>query len=499
MNEISLLKDSRIAKLYGVLSMFSTLLIAGDAQAQTEQQVRLFKQKVKHIVVIYQENWSFDGLYGFYPGADNLVSAGVHYNQYNCRTGDATQPFVFPLPYFQEEHQVPMRELPADFITPSRPYPLDSIGVDNLKHTGDLVHRFVSEPYQIHDGKMDCFASYSDNPGLVLSYYNATELPEGKLAQRFTMCDHFFHSAFGGSYLNHMWLVAAKTPQWPLHKKPVPSAPFLLPYEKAQMRVQQGQMNGNGILFHISEKGYLDTTAQAYYPVNTIYSEQLIPYFTKANSPKIMPLLADSTIADRLNEKHISWAWFAGGWDKRNDSAYCKAASFQYHHQPFAYFERTADAPNLQDEEQFIALLKQSAAIPQVSFIKPVGRYNEHPSYASLLEGQQHIQELVQAIIDSKYFNETLIIIAYDENGGRWDHVAPPNNPKDGWGPGTRVPAILVSPWSQTPAGQKPKIDRTVYETVSILKTIELLFDLRPLTERDKDAKPMIESLDFSK
>lgn len=469
-------------------------------------QVDAFRHRVKHIVVIYQENWSFDGLYGFYPGADNLTKkGGVNYKQVGCKGLADTIAFTFPLPYLEEEDKKPLPHLPMGFVSPNKPFRLDSIGTSNLDHTGDLVHRFVSEQYQINNGKMNCFAAYSDNPGLVLSYYDASRLPEGELAKRYTMCDHFFHSAFGGSYLNHMWLVAAKTPQWPIAKKKVPAAPFTLPYEQSKKKVEEGKMNGNAIIYHLSKKGYLDpkvdpaidSSAVAYYPVNTVYSENLVPYYMKAGSEKLMPLLKDTTIADRMNEMNISWAWYAGGWDKVMDTSFCKEQSFQYHHQPFAYFERTAHSKNLQDETKLMEALKNGNGLPQVSFVKPIGRYNEHPSYASLLEGQEHVAALVKAIENSAYWNETLVIIAYDENGGRWDHVAPPKNDKDGWGPGTRVPAVLISPWSKTPVGSAPKIDNTTYETVSILKTIEVLFNLRPLTDRDRDAMPMIQGLNF--
>ena len=88
--------------------------------------------------------------------------------------------------------------------------------------TGDIVHRFYHEQLQIDNGvlesndrnNLDKFVTWSDNPGLVLSYIDATELPEGKLAQQYTLCDNFFHSAYGGSFLNHQWLVAAATPPW---------------------------------------------------------------------------------------------------------------------------------------------------------------------------------------------------------------------------------------------------------------------------------------------
>ena len=79
-----------------------------------------------------------------------------------------------------------------------------------------------------------------------------------------------------------------------------------------------------------------------------------------------------------------------------------------------------------------------------MSFIKPLGPDNEHPGYAALLRGQRHVADLVDRILASQYGNDTVIIITYDENGGRWDHVAPPV--MDRWGPGARVPAILVSP-----------------------------------------------------
>ena len=81
--------------------------------------------------------------------------------------------------------------------------------------TGDIVHRFWHEQAQINHGKMNRFVTWSDNPGLVMSYFDATSLPEGKLAQKYTMDDNFFHAAFGGSFLNHQFLIAAAAPVYP--------------------------------------------------------------------------------------------------------------------------------------------------------------------------------------------------------------------------------------------------------------------------------------------
>ena len=114
--------------------------------------------------------------------------------------------------------------------------------------------------------------------------------------------------------------------------------------------------------------------------------------------------------------------------------------------------------------------------------MKLIGADNEHPGYASLARGQQHVADIVRAIQQSPLWSDTAIIIAYDENGGRWDHVVPPVR-KDGWGVGVRVPTIIVSPFTK-----RGGIDNAEYETVSILKLIERRFQLAPLALRDADA-----------
>jgi phospholipase C len=85
------------------------------------------------------------------------------------------------------------------------------------------------------------------------------------------------------------------------------------------------------------------------------------------------------------------------------------------------------------------------------------------------------------APIAAGWMSSSVIIITYDENGGRWDHVVPPVR-TDGWGVGVRVPAIIISPFTKHGG-----IDNTEYETVSILKLIERRFHLAPLSSRDQD------------
>ena len=116
-----------------------------------------------------------------------------------------------------------------------------------------------------------------------------------------------------------------------------------------------------------------------------------------------------------------------------------------------------------------------------MSFVKPIGVNNEHPGYTDEVTGQQHVADLVAAVRKSKIWKDAVIIITYDENGGRWDHVAPPIR-SDGWGVGVRVPTIIVSPFVR-----KRAIDSHEHETVSILKLIERRYHLAPLSTRDAD------------
>src|SRR5262249_5285476 len=90
----------------------------------------------------------------------------------------------------------------------------------------------------------------------------------------------------------------------------------------------------------------------------------------------------------------------------------------------------------------------------------------------------------------SKYWKDCAIIVTYDENGGRWDHVSPPMI--DRWGVGTRVPTIVIFPYAKN-----GYVDHTPYETVSILKLIEGRFYLAPLTARDDNAKDLLNAFDF--
>ncbi len=99
----------------------------------------------------------------------------------------------------------------------------------------------------------------------------------------------------------------------------------------------------------------------------------------------------------------------------------------------------------MKDEQDFLTALK-NGTLPSVSFVKQLGAENEHPGYANETTGEQSAASMVKAVQDSPYWKDAAIVITYDENGGRWDHVAPPSG--DRWGPATRVPALEQFRWA---------------------------------------------------
>jgi phospholipase C len=423
--------------------------------------------KVNHLIVVYQENWSFDSLYGKFPGANGFASISGSAAQYPVTTAVRQvdkngQPYTtLPQPINTNlSPPAPDSRIPANL--PVAPFDL-SLFIPPNQTSGDLVHRFYQEQYQIDGGKMDKFVAWSDAAGLVMSYYDATNLPEGKLAQQYTICDNFFHGAFGGSFLNHQFLIAAAAPTWPN----APSG-IVAQLDASGMMVKDGKVTPDGYVINTA------FTVNSPHPANVTDKTQLVPEQTQP------------TIGDRLNEKNVSWAWYSGGW---NDAiAGHPDPLFQFHHQPFAFYANYADgtpgcAAHLKDEQDFLTALT-SNSLPAVSYIKPLGHNNEHPGYADLQTGQQHVADLVSAVQKSPYWADSAIIITYDENGGRWDHVSPPV--EDRWGPGTRIPAIVISPFAK-----QGYVDHTQYDTTSILKLIETRWGVSPLSNHDASANNM--------
>ena len=537
-----------------------TLTAAGPAVAATDGPLGHFK----HIVVIYEENHSFDNLYGHWGDVAGQHVTGVsdadaaHTTQvaqdgtpYDCLLMSDVN---FMSPPLSPDCSATTFSFGAGKPTTAyhygnAPYSIDAVVPADAQTcpdenhlfantfgilapaglpggcTRDLVHRFYQEQYQLDGGKQDRYVTGSDSAGMTMGVYDTTQLPiyeylHGNGAPRYVIADRFFQAAFGGSFLNHQYLIAAAAPPFAggshsvLDANGFPNKTYPLYTPTISTVVDGTDTQACG----------LPTTVAGFacgdFAVNTTQP----PFQPTSAFGLKMPLVDDTkvdlTIGDRLTDAGVSWAWYSGGWDNANGNQaglgwtngagptcgdpnsapapndlaghggfpYCPDKSFQTHHQPFNYYARYApghpDRAHLQDEQNFLADVK-AGSLPSVSFVKPLGLENEHPGYTSEPRGSDHLVDLIQAIESGPQAGNTLIVVTYDEFGGQWDHVSPPGmgstiGAHDEWGPGTRVPAILIAR-SFISSG----VDHTVYDTTSILRTIEQQFGVDPVASRD--------------
>ena len=444
------------------VALLACLLGASVAAAQTPPPRKPGLDRIGHIVVLFLENRSFDHLYGTFPGADGVEQAGFSAIQVT-RDG---RPYI-TLPAVIHAPGAPPR-IDSRFtqVLPNGPFREDRyVGLN--ERTGDPVHRFYQEQEQIDGGKMDKFVAISDVGGLPMGYFDASPLGLYQLAREFTLADHFFHAAFGGALLNHMWLVCACTPRYP-------DAPEDL---IAQVDAY-GHMTRDGA---ITPDGYAVNTIE---PRSAPYDPS-VPDAGHRLPPQTMP-----TIGRSLTDAGVSWAWYSGGY--ADAASGHPDPSFIYHHQPFLYFSDYSEgtsgrAEHLKDERDMMRAI-DNRTLPAVSFYKPIGKDDEHPGYADLTRGDRNADMIIWAIRNSFIWDDAVIIVTYAENGGIWDHVAPPKI--DRWGPGTRVPAIIISPFAK-----RHFVDHTVYDTTSILKLIETRWHLVPLGARDAGAADLTNAL----
>ncbi|OCR21833.1 acid phosphatase [Pseudomonas syringae] len=481
---------------------------------------KALSDNVKTVVVIYAENRSFNNLFGNFPGVEKPLSA-LKPEDYQQRDRDGTLLQSLP-PAWGGVLQVGPQTV--DGVTypvggqfqenlPNAPYPLKGMDGEDLPFglvTRDLWHVFYQNQMQINGGKNDRFVAWADAGGLTMGHYAQSQysLRLWDVAKEFVLCDNFFQGAFGGSFLNHHYLIAATAPFYPnaatsAAKSQIaalesdnPRDTRLKPLEKSPASAMTGPPQfGPSAL---TPDGYgVNTLAPPYWP--TWLRDPEKPDYSKPDLPNVLVPQSHEHIGDKLSRKNVDWAWYAGAWqvtlDQYKDSTGIpKIPNFQYHHQPFNYFvqqgpqnpaerkKRLRDG-GLGDESRSNKFLADAEAgkLPAVTFYKPQGNLNMHAGYADIAAGDRHIDRVIKVLRNSPQWENMVIVITVDENGGWWDHVAPPQG--DRWGPGSRVPAMVVSPFAR-----KGTVDHTVYDTASILRLITRIHGLEKLNglqERD--------------
>ncbi|MBI5264749.1 MAG: acid phosphatase [Bradyrhizobium sp.] len=456
--------------------------------------------KIQNIVVIYAENRSFDHLYGLFPGANGIANAKRE--EYVQRDHDGSE-----LPYLRVWN-IKGEPAPGYPELPNAPFRIDAPPVS--KSLTDVllspIHAYYHNIEQINGGKNDMFAAMSTVGGYTMGYFDGSRMKLWQWAREYTLADNFFMGAFGGSYLNHHYLVCGCAPMFKdapgfMHAvldgngrlKKMPDSPSA---RDGAVKTYSGGLGGQ-----VTPDGYtVNTTQPPYQPSGVRPAEggSLDMADPKGDERIGLPLPPSTmkTIGDTLSAKSISWAWYSGGWNEalkdgmrppaeKRTVIYARAdgaINFQPHHQPFNYYARFAPgtedrASHLKDVADFLKAI-DSGTLPHVSFYKPVGLYNQHPSYTDLMTGDAHIADILERLRKSPQWSNMVVVVTYDENGGFWDHVSPPSGPGwgDRWGPGTRIPAIIVSPFAR-----RGYVDHTTYDTGSIAKLITARFALETL------------------
>jgi phospholipase C len=320
---------------------------------------------IKHVVVIVQENHTFDNYFGTFPGANGISHAPSTVHPFHISTA-----------------------------------------------ISDMCHSTVCGHADYNNGKMDGFLQTEGKQ--TFGYYDATDIPYyWDLARNYTLFDNYFTSAMGPSLPNHLYLVAGQ------------------------------------------DAGVPD-------------SVNLHPKDLKIGS-----------IVDSLSAAKVSWRYYSP-YSLGNENALGLISSVSNNATRWADLKLTG---------AFLTDL-HNGSMPSVSYITSNDGENEHPP-SDLAAGQAWTRSIISAIQASQYWSSTVIFLTWDDYGGWYDHVAPPQ--VDKYGLGFRVPLLMISPFAK-----QGNIDHTLSDHTSLMKFVERVFGLAPVTHRDATASDLMGALNPS-
>jgi phospholipase C len=494
---------------------------------------------IKHVVVIFQENVSFDHYFGTYPFAAN-------------KPGE---------PAFHAKDDTPRADnlLTAGLLT-NNPNGTNPFRIDrDIEVTCDQNHNYQDEQYVFHGGLMDRFTSnlpyknppttpFSCNdvhlgPNSVMGYYDGNTVTAlWNYAQYFAMSDNSFGTTFGPSTPGALNLIAGNTfPGALVPKRPNGTA------ASPSGNLANGQAPPNGTSA---------TTGAVIGDPRPAYDDCVL------TNPKLqttnMISVVGNNVGDLLNAKGLTWGWFQGGFAPTGtggrpsggsvdefgvtrplaicgshhaglagDDAVSTVGDYIPHHEPFEYYLQTSNIQHLPasspamigftdqakhqyDLADFFTALKQHH-LPAVSYVKASAYQDGHAAYSTPLDEQQFLVDTINAIMESEEWPETAIVIAYDDSDGWYDHVMGPvvnqsnvgddeivgpancgtpkpvpgtamvQNGRCGYGP--RMPLLVISPWAR-----KNYVDHRVTDQSSILRFIEDNWSLGRIGSGSTDA-----------
>lgn len=456
----------------------ATLMMVGSVLAQSpvafaaDTNNSSTTTPIKHVVVIFQENVSFDHYFGTYPNAANLPGE-------NKFTAAPNTPSV--------------NGLTQDLLTknpnaanPKRLSPAQAM-------TDDMDHEYAAEQKAFDNGKMDKFVentSGGSDKTMVMNYYDGNTVTAlWNYAQNFAMSDNSYGTNVG------------------------PSTPGALNLISGQTANATGYQNGNAI-------GNIDENV-----ANGSVIGDPDPYYDTASNPKrAQAALTGKNVGDLLNAKNLTWGWFQGGFRDtkatHNNIAGKKQTDYNPHHEPFQYYKQTSNPNHLppsspdkigytdQANHQYDLTDFWTAAdnhnLPAVSYLKASNYQDGHAGYSDPIDEQHFVVDTINHLQQLPEWKDTAVIIAYDDSDGWYDHQAPKvvnhsndatndvnqyvgtpelgtYNDRAGYGP--RLPLLVVSPYAK-----QNYVDHTMTDQSSILKFVEDNWNLGRIGDGSFDA-----------
>jgi len=399
--------------------------------------------KIRHVIIVEQENRSFDSYFGTFPGADGIpMKSGIPAACVPNPAGGCTQPY----------HDT------AD-VNGGGPHNVANAAADV---NGGKMDGFIRSAY---NGRKGCLATKNpacanSAPPDVMGYHTAAELPNyWTYAQDFVLDDHMFEPVKSWSLPDHLYLVSGWSA---VCANAAPSScknTITGPKTPAQMQAA---------VDHAMQYGTADITN------------------------------AWTDITWLLHAKRVPWAYYVQTGtqpDCTNDASMTCPPVAQSAGTPgiwnplplFKDVQKNHQLPNIKSLDSYFASAK-AGTLPAVSWLAPSQTDSDHPP-ASVHQGQAYLTAVVNAAMQSPDWSSTAIFLQWDDWGGFYDHVVPPNVDQNGYG--LRVPAMVISPYAK-----QGYIDHQTLSSDAYLKFIEDDFlggsRLNPRTDGRPDPRPTV-------
>ena len=309
----------------------------------------------------------------------------------------------------------------------------------------DLNHTATSYTIAYDSGKMDKYAW--ENGDTSMDYYDSSSIStanDGRqfgvttlwnYAQQYALADNFFAAAMASEPSNMLYMVAADPSTG--------SDPYGYPQ--------------------------LDACTAGLYQQN------------KNSGANITPPLTFPNVGDQLSGKNITWGFYQEFFSNEQDGT---CTHYVPQENPFQYFQTTANSSNVQNFTMtgFSSMLA-SGTLPSVMWVQPSPGHSMHPGQGNIANGIEWLDDFVQAVKNSSAWSSTAILVLWDESGGWYDHIAPPQL-SGTLGLGARIPVLMISPFA------KPgHISSQQMDSVSILRFIQWNWALGPLSGASQAAR----------